>query len=661
MTTRRRFALRSALLLLVLALASLIGLGPAMAQGPSASLGEVPMLKASDAYGPGIWHHAPQGKTWYGAYRTFDDTHAYCIDAGKQSPLPKYFTNSEAQKITTAQTAWALHEYSGSTSADVQAALSALARLDEAIPHDHKVPPQEPGDLGKKFTGAAKQFSKISTEAKKFAGPYTLDVSLTPVVDMPVLEPYGGQEPEDGDVKRVDDSKGDDTRPQFPMTGTVTLSVSLTSASGTAVPGIPLTLDVNGTENAPKSLTSKAKPVVTTLKLNAPGTVTAKASARLAPESVLLYEPQKTKRVQRVITPDEPVEVSAQAKVDMTSKPRVSTEISDQSPQSGDSITDTFTVSGLVGDHTVTVEHELWQTQSMPEPGKKNDDAEVIARVTSKDVGNGTHRSDAITVPQDFHGWMYFTETIAGDKSTKEWKGVHGQPRETGFVPWTPSAETKAVLKVNAVHDEVTVSGLRPGGEAVITMTAYHSDTEPEQSKEVSGTKLHSQDITVVGDEEGTATVSSKAIDMPVGWVTYVTTIQDNDEHQKWTSDWGIPAETVHRPPEETPTPPPEEPTAPPAPPEPTPPEEPSTPPEEPTPPPAPPEAPEPPAPPEAPAPPAEPVSEPVADKPAAPAPPAQLPRTGTTGNGMLIGAGIFLIGLGATALLITGRRRNKE
>ncbi|GAA1537390.1 LPXTG cell wall anchor domain-containing protein [Brevibacterium picturae] len=634
MNTRRRFTLRSSLFLLVLALASLIGLGPAMAQGPPASLGEVPMLKASEAYGPGIWHHAPQGKTWYGAYTTFTDTHAYCIDAGKQSPLPKYFKGSQSEKITTAQTAWALHEYSESESADVQAALSALARLDETIAHNHKIPPQEPGDLDKKFTGAAKQFSKIKAEAEKFAGPYTLDVSLTPVLDMPVLEPYGKQGPNDGDFKRVENGNDDDKKVQLPTTNKVTLSVSLTSASGTAVPGIPIALDTTGAADPPESLTSEEKPVVITLTLDAPGTVTAKASASLAPESVLLYEPQTTNRVQRVITPDEPVTVSAQAKVDMTSQPRVSTEISDQTPQPGDAITDKFTVAGLVGDHTVTVEHELWQTQSVPEPGKKNDDAEVIAQVTSKDVGNGTHRTEAITVPQDFRGWMYFTETIAGDKSTEEWKGIHGQPRETGFVPWAPSAETEAVLEVNQVHDEVTVSGLRPGGEAVITMTAYHSETKPKQSKEADGKGLQSQDITVVGDQDGTATVSSEAIEMPVGWVTYVTTIHGNDVHQEWRSDWGIPDETVHRPPEETPTEPPEGPSTPPPPPEE-------------------PESPE--------APPAEPVTEPVADEPAAPAPPAQLPRTGTTGNGMLIGAGIFLIGLGATALLITGSRRNRE
>ena len=643
MNTRRPFTLRFAFVLLIVALASLIGLGPAMAQGPPAALGEVPMLKQSDVYGPGIWHHAPQGKTWYGAYNTFKNTQAYCIDAGKQSPLPKYFKDSKSKTINSAQTAWALHEYSASDSADVQAALSALARLDKAIPHDHKVPPQEPGDLGQKFSGAAKQFSKITAEAKKFAGPYTLDIALTPAVKMPVAEPYGKQGPDDGDFKRVDDGKG---HVELPTTGDVKLSVSLTSASGATVPGIPIALDIHGAKDAPKEVTSEAKPVVTTLELGAPGTVTAKASASLAPESVLLYKPETKKRVQRVITPDKPAKVSGQAEVDMMSRPRVSTEISTQNPQPGDSITDEFTVSGLVGDHTVTVEHELWQTDSTPVPGKKNDDAEVIAQVTSKDVGNGTHQSTEVTVPQDFHGWMYFTETIAGDKFTKEWKATHGQPRETGFVPWSPHAKTTAVLDGTTAYDEVTVSGLKPGGEAVITMTAYHTDSQPKQSTDVSGKELQSQDITVVGDEEGTATVSSEAIEMPIGWVTYVTTIQKNEIHLEWTSDWGIPGETVHRPPEETPTAPPEEPSTPPAPPE-----EPSPPPAE----------------PEAPAPPAKPVAEPVAETPAAPASPAaparpaQLPRTGTTGNGMLIGAGIFLIGLGATALLITGSRRNKE
>ena len=374
------------------------------------------------------------------------------------------------------------------------------------------------------------------------------------------------------------------------------------------------------------------------------------ASAKVAPQTVRVFEPTSGTRVQRVITPDTPDSVTDKASLDFSSQPKVNTEISDQTPTPGETVTDEFTVSGLIGEHTVTVEHTLWQTATAPKQGTKNDDAREIGTVTSKDVGNGTHTSGEVTVPEDFRGWLYFTETIAGDKATKEWKGIHGQPRETGFVPWTPTADTEAVLEGTSTHDEVAVTGLRPGSEAVLTITAYHVETEPEQSKEPDGTELSVQDFTVIADEKGHVEISTEPIDMPVGWVTYVTTIEGSDVNAEWTSDWGVPAETVHRPPEEkpsTPPAPPETPSTPPAPPEQ--PEQPSTPPEQP-------EQPEAPEKPESP--PVEPVAE-APESPAAPVP--ELPRTGTTGNGMLIGLGIVLVGLGSTILLISGSRREKD
>src|SRR5699024_6136342 len=79
MTAFRLASRYTALLVTVLTVASLIGLGPALAAGPPSGLGEVPVLTAPNAYGPGIWHHAKAGKTWYGSYRTFPDTSAYCI------------------------------------------------------------------------------------------------------------------------------------------------------------------------------------------------------------------------------------------------------------------------------------------------------------------------------------------------------------------------------------------------------------------------------------------------------------------------------------------------------------------------------------------------------------------------------------------------------
>ena len=649
MTTLRLASLRTALLLTVLTVASLIGLGPAMAAGPPVSLGEVPALTAPNAYGPGIWHHAKQGKTWYGSYRTFPDTSSYCIDAGKKSPLPKYFKGAKADTVTSARTAWALHEYAGSKSKDVQAALSAMARLDKALPHDHKVPPQKPAGLGKKFAGVAKKYSTILAEAKKFAGPYTLDISLEPVLRMPVLEPYAAPESATSPDSWASDAPGKGKILGIP-TDEATLKISLTSASGAQVPDIPVTLKTAGTAKAPKALTTGKEPVTTTLQASAPGTLSVAASAKVAPQTVRVFEPTSGTRVQRVITPDTPDSVTDKASLDFSSQPKVNTEISDQTPTPGETVTDEFTVSGLIGEHTVTVEHTLWQTATAPKQGTKNDDAREIGTVTSKDVGNGTHTSGEVTVPEDFRGWLYFTETIAGDKATKEWKGIHGQPRETGFVPWTPTADTEAVLEGTSTHDEVAVTGLRPGSEAVLTITAYHVETEPEQSKEPDGTELSVQDFTVIADEKGHVEISTEPIDMPVGWVTYVTTIEGSDVNAEWTSDWGVPAETVHRPPEEkpsTPPAPPETPSTPPAPPEQ--PEQPSTPPEQP-------EQPEAPEKPESP--PVEPVAE-APESPAAPAP--ELPRTGTTGNGMLIGLGIVLVGLGSTILLISGSRREKD
>src|SRR5699024_9773766 len=240
-----------------------------------------------------------------------------------------------------------------------------------------------------------------------------------------------------------------------------------------------------------------------------------------------------------------------------------------------------------------------------------------------------------------------------------EWKGVHGQPRETGFVPWTPTADTEAVLEGKQTHDEVAVTGLRPGSEAIITVTAYHVETEPEQSQKPQGKELSAQDVTIVADAEGRAEIGTEPIDMPGGWVTVVSEIEGSDVNAAWLSDWGVPAETVHRPPEEKPsTPPP-----PPAPPEEPrtpaqPPPSPPAPPEQPSTPPAPPEQPEQPAAPEAPE---KPETPPVAETPAAPAPTAELPRTGTTGNGMVIGLGIVLVGLGTTVLLISGSRREHD
>src|SRR5699024_5409916 len=213
---------------------------------------------------------AKAGKTWYGAYRTFPETSAYCIDAGKKSPLPKYFTGAEADQVTSARTAWALHEFAGSDSKDVQAALSAIARLDEALPHDHQVPAQKPAELGETFTEAAKQHKRILAKAKTYAGLYTLDISLEPVLRMPVVEPYADTQSTPSQETDSSDPGAHDAPDKGAILGTATdeatLTLSLTSASGAQVPDIPVSLDIDGAEDPPETLTTGTEAARTTMR-----------------------------------------------------------------------------------------------------------------------------------------------------------------------------------------------------------------------------------------------------------------------------------------------------------------------------------------------------------------------------------------------------------
>src|SRR5699024_10497109 len=38
--------------------------------------------------GPGQWYTTAAGRTWYGAYQTFEDEYAYCVDVGLKTPHP---------------------------------------------------------------------------------------------------------------------------------------------------------------------------------------------------------------------------------------------------------------------------------------------------------------------------------------------------------------------------------------------------------------------------------------------------------------------------------------------------------------------------------------------------------------------------------------------
>src|SRR5699024_1439617 len=144
---------------------------------------------------PGIWHHAKAGKTWYGSYRTFPDTSAYCIDAGKKSPLSKYFRGATSEPATSAQTAWALHEYADSKSKDVQAALSAIARLDKTLPKDLRGPPRSPAAWGGNSPGPPNHPPPIPPKPRRTPGPTPSPSTANRSRRMPVLNPKPPRNP----------------------------------------------------------------------------------------------------------------------------------------------------------------------------------------------------------------------------------------------------------------------------------------------------------------------------------------------------------------------------------------------------------------------------------------------------------------------------------
>lgn len=239
------------------------GLGPG--GGSSPQLGAV-----EDALGPGRWHRTPAGPTWYGAYRTLGDPLAYCIDAGLRTPVPSRFRTHEKTVVESPETAWALWAHSASRDSDVQAALSAVAKLDDAVEHRHAIPPKHPKDLGEDFAGAARAYAEIAEDASELAGPYRVRLEET--------------------------ARSGAAR-------TATVEISVLSASGALVPDADLTVAPDDARASTLTATSGREPVEVRLSAVGP-----KASLRVRADGlpateVIVVEPTTpgSERVQNVI------------------------------------------------------------------------------------------------------------------------------------------------------------------------------------------------------------------------------------------------------------------------------------------------------------------------------------------------------------------------
>ncbi|MGJ7540341.1 hypothetical protein ACSFCK_08725 [Brevibacterium luteolum] len=271
-------------------------------------------------YGPGLWHHAPAGRTWYGAYfslpgSSLSHAAAYCIDAGLKSPYPQYFTQADGQTVASAETAWALSAHSSADDAGIQAALAAIARLDENLEHDHAIAPAEPGELGAEFAEAAEAYAHITKDAADLAGPYRVELSLGegdelaldgPATPQPATDPAG--EPAEAGSS--------------PFYRPLQARVSVVSASGEKLDDIPLTVKVSGGAVEETELRSAAEPLIFSVRPDRgstePVAVTVTATG-LPATDVIVYDPidpqtgEPAARVQSIVTAGEPTTASASA------------------------------------------------------------------------------------------------------------------------------------------------------------------------------------------------------------------------------------------------------------------------------------------------------------------------------------------------------------
>lgn len=278
--------------------------------------------------------------------------------------------------------------------------------------------------------------------------------------------------------------------------------------------------------------------------------------------------------------PGTPVKASTQA--ENKNRPSVVTTINDKDLQAGDEVYDNFTVKGLVGDDTVDVKHDLyWSPIPVEQSPEKPKSAAKVGEVTSTGVGNGEHKTDTVTIGEDFDGgYFYWRESIDESETTEAWEADHGIPDETGFIPYTPEGSTTLSedstdkLPID-VTDEGHISGGMPGQELTVSLEAFQDDDcTIEQSAQIpEGAKsLGVTNVKVVLDEKGEGSYETDALGLAedlvkkgeCGAVTIVETIAKTEYSEATTSDYGIPDEsiTIEIPKAETP-PAPEKPDAP--------------------------------------------------------------------------------------------------
>lgn len=273
--------------------------------------------------------------------------------------------------------------------------------------------------------------------------------------------------------------------------------------------------------------------------------------------------------------------------------PQVTTHTSDLIAKKGAPITDKLEVSdNQPGKELEVVSTLYYAGEHRPElQDEVPADAKAIGSVKTKVTGNGVFETPALEVPTE--GYYVWVEEIVETPTTKPWKAKYGIAEETTVVQWNirssseisdrsankgaqvfdnvwfagfpkdhavnigenfkieapdnqPDAEGKYLLPADGEIDELDVTG------ATLTMYGPFKE-QPKRSAEVpSNAPVHSE---VYVPAVNGHVISDLFKELPKdGYYTIVTSFEGDDRVAAYSSDFGIPSETVGV---STPTPPP--------------------------------------------------------------------------------------------------------
>lgn len=535
--------------------------------------------------------------TMFGAYigqgGVLDGKRVWCADPGLEAPLATAFDKDSAEDINAPDLAYVLWKYDKKRSdkADQMAWDMAIASyLKQSSEIEHRdILPKGTIDSPEKMTKDLGWDS--GSKNIKAVGEDTFNETVVPNAQKHYEEIVKDAKAKTSSVSqagvKIDGDK---------------VTITATNKDGKAVSGKTAKVSISGAtfDGGKKTAEFKTGDKAKTYTINVSKAGTVKANVEIAdaktPTDVTRWRPKdytdkksdsasrdnredtdgyNRYSIQDMIERKPGTPVKASTEVENKNRPSVVTTINDKDLQAGDEVYDNFTVKGLVGDDTVDVNHELyWSPIPVEQSAEKPKSAAKVGEVTSTGVGNGDHKTDTITIPDDFDGgYFYWRESIAEDETTEGWEADHGIPDETGLIPYTPEGAT--TLSENStdklpidVTDEGRISGGMPGQELTVSLEAFKDDDcTIEQSSEIpeGAESLGVTNIKVVLDENGEGTYETKALELvedlvkkgECGAVTLVETIAKTEYSEGTTSDYGIPDEsiTIEIPEDEKPAP----------------------------------------------------------------------------------------------------------